>query len=119
VYGSSPAPAQTNANNAGTGGHHVAEAFNERNRRELNAADVRYVTKGRDLYAFSMGINAEKVTFAELGLSSAQQPGKIANVELLGHAKKLTWSQEAAALTVDVPMDKPARHALAFRVTLA
>jgi alpha-L-fucosidase len=118
VYGSGPAAAETGEKRA-MGEHHVAEAFNERNRRELTAAHVRYVTKGSAIYAFSMGIEAAQVSFGELALGSPQGTGKVVNVELLGHPKKLTWSQDAAALKVIVPMDKPARHALAFKVSLA
>ncbi len=118
VFGSGPTTAAPGASR-GTSEHHVAEAFNERNRRELAATDVRYVTKSSAIYAFSMGIDAAQVSFRELALGSPQGMGKVANVELLGHGKKVVWSQDGTALKVDVPMDKPARHALAFKVTTA
>ena len=58
-----------------------------------------------------------QAVIAPLALGGAQGAGKIANVELLGHKGKLQWTQDATALTVQLPLDKPCDHAVAFKVT--
>jgi len=92
--------------------------FNESNRKDLTAEDVRFTTKGKNLYAFLMGWPAKEVSIAPLGTGSEQQPGKIHNVELLGYKGKLKWSQDAAALKVQMPEQKPCDHAVTLRVAL-
>ena len=96
--------------------HHAAGAFNERNRKDLGPGDVRYVQKGKSLYAFSMGWGGKEVVFPELGTASTFQPGKVANVKLLGHGASLKWEQAADGLKVVLPAEKPSDHAIAFRV---
>jgi len=91
-------------------------AFNERDRQDLTQADVRFTTKGGDLYAFVMGVPYQTAEIAPLGSSSPLAMGKITNVELLG-AGKLEWSQDADALRVKLPVQKPCDYALVFRVS--
>src|SRR5204862_1130633 len=61
VYGMNLSPAQTSASGAsgtpGSGGGATtpANAFNEKNRKDLNVDDVRFTTKGDTLYVFVMG----------------------------------------------------------------
>ncbi len=64
-----------------------------------------------------MGWPDRQAVIAPLALGGAQGAGKIANVELLGHKGKLQWTQDAAALTVQLPPDKPCEHAVAFKLT--
>jgi alpha-L-fucosidase len=93
--------------------------FNESRRRELTADDVRFTTKGKHLYAFLMGWPTGETAIAPLGLSSEQQPGKIHNVELLGHKGKIQWTQDAGALRVKMPEAKPSDFAVALKVELS
>jgi hypothetical protein len=44
---------------------------------------------------------------------------RIRNVELLGHKAKLKWTQDAAALKVELPAEKPSDHAVTFKIALA
>jgi hypothetical protein len=44
---------------------------------------------------------------------------KIRNVELLGHKAKLKWTQDATALKVELPAEKPSDRAVAFKIALA
>jgi alpha-L-fucosidase len=115
TFGSGPLRG-TAAARAGASEHHAAEAFNERNRKELALQDVRYTQKGKTLYAFAMGWGQPEALFPELGTASAQQPGKIGKVALLGHRGLLKWSQEAGGLKVQLPNEKPCDHAIVFRV---
>ena len=68
---------------AGSSEHHQAGAFNERNRKPLTAADMRFTTEGRALYAFAMGW-PQGESIPSLAPGGTLGVGKIRNVELLG-----------------------------------
>jgi alpha-L-fucosidase len=93
--------------------------FNENKRQPLTAEDVRFTTKKGTVYAFVMGWPEKQSVVPALGTASPQSPGKIANVELLGHQGRLTWSQEATGLRVEFPAEKPSEYAVTLKVTFA
>lgn len=93
--------------------------FNESKQPPLTAEDVRFTTKGKFLYAFVMGTPVNNVTIKALGTGSAQQPGKIVNVQLLGYQDKLHWKQDKQALQVRVPSSNMSDIGVTFKVTLA
>ena len=93
--------------------------FNESRRKELTPEDVRFTTKGKTIYAFVMGWPQGQARIKALGAKSAQQPGKVRNVEMLGHKGKLKWSQSDTELAVDMPPEKPCEYAIALKATLA
>lgn len=109
VFGEGPS---TEAATAGGG-------FNESKRKALSENDVRFTTKGGVLYAFVMGLPQNQAVIKSLGTSSAQQPGKITQVELLGHSGSLKWEQAAEGLRVDLPQEKPSDYAVTFKVQFA
>ena len=115
TFGSGPATGTGPGGQAGSSQHHQAGAFNERTRKPLTAADVRYTKKGQSLYAFAMGWPEKQAVFPEL----AQGAGKIRNVQLLGFGGKVKWSQDAAGLRVEMPPQKPCEHAIALKVETA
>jgi alpha-L-fucosidase len=78
----------------------VTGNFNEDNRNDLTAEDIRFTVKGSTLYAFVMGWPGKEAAVQALGLGSPQQPGKILKVELLGYNRDLNWKQIDAALKV-------------------
>jgi alpha-L-fucosidase len=94
-----------------------SSSFNERQRKDLSAADIRFTTKGNALYAFVMGWPDYDVTIAPLALNTALRVGKIQNVELLGFDGKLEWSQDEKGLKILTPGKAPCEHAVAFKVT--
>ncbi len=94
-------------------------SFNEKKRKALTADDVRFTSKGNTIYAFVMGWPEKQASVRALGTASAQAPGKIVNVELLGHKGKVKWTQAAEALTVAMPAEKPSDHAVTLKVTTA
>ena len=115
TFGSGPATDATGKSAAaGMGEHHNEAAFNERNRKDLTAADVRYTRKGKSLYAFSMGWDGQSASFRELATGGAF--GKVGHVRLLGFDGKLKWQQDRAGLKVELPARKPCEHAVVFRV---
>ncbi len=54
-----------------------------------------------------------------LGTASPQSPGKIVNVELLGHQGRLTWTQEATGLRVQLAAEKPSDYAVTLNLAFA
>jgi alpha-L-fucosidase len=114
VYGSRAA--MDTAAARGASEHHQAGAFNERNRKDLTAADVRYTKKGSTVFAFSMGWPERQAVFPELALGGAQQAGKIGRVQMLGFRGPVKWTQDSSALRVEMPPEKPCDHAIVLKV---
>jgi alpha-L-fucosidase len=93
--------------------------FNENKRQPLIAEDVRFTTKRNTLYAFVMGWPEKEAVVQALGTASPQAPGKMVNVELLGHQGRLTWTQEATGLRVELPAEKPSDYAVTLKIAFA
>ena len=93
-----------------------SSAFNEQKRTALTAQDVRFTTKGRNLYAFVMGRPDGPAVVRSLAAGPAD---KIANVELLGYTGKVAWKQEPTGLNVTLPSALPSEHALALKIIWA
>ncbi len=81
---------------------------NEGKKPDLGAQDVRFTTKGKTLFAFVQGWPASEVVIGALGTSSAQEPGKVSRVQLLGHGESLWFAQDARGLKVQLPKAKSA-----------
>jgi alpha-L-fucosidase len=91
-------------------------AFNERNRRPLTAEDVRFTTKGDALFAFAMDWPQNgKAVFTPLALGGPQNVRQIQSVELLGSGP-VQFTQDATALTVQMPAEKPCEFAVVCKV---
>jgi alpha-L-fucosidase len=63
-----------------------------------------------------MGLPEKSLVVPPLALGGKLTVGKIQNVELLGYGGKLTWRQDEAGLSIQLPETKPCKFALAFRV---
>ena len=114
IYGTRPWKMSGNAPPPAPAGQ--GQGFNERNRKELTAGDVRFTTKGGTLYAFVMGWPGHEAVVPALALGGALGVGKIRNVELLGHKGKIKFTQDAGALKVELPTEKPSDHAITLKV---
>jgi hypothetical protein len=54
---------------------------------------------------------------SSLGTAAATKPGRVEHVELLGTNKPPTWRQDASALHVTLPDDRPeADYAAALKI---
>jgi alpha-L-fucosidase len=93
--------------------------FNEDKQSDLTASDVRFTAKGGTVYAFVQGWPEKQATVEALGLMSAQQPGKILRVELLGYKGALDWKQDDAALRVQMPAEKISDIGITLKVEMA
>jgi len=87
--------------------------FSDTKREAFTSQDVRF-SKGQALYATLLGWPHDgKVSIRSLGQNSGE---KVGNVSLLGSAAPLQWRQEADALTVRLPAEKPCEHAWVLKL---
>jgi alpha-L-fucosidase len=93
----------------------TAGAFKEK--AEYTAQDIRFTTKGKTLYAITLGEPSGRVTIKSLGRASGHEQRAVKSVALLGVAKPLNFQQTDSVLTVDLPATLPTRHASAFKIT--
>ena len=89
---------------------------------KLGEKDIRF-TRSKDskvIFAIALGWPAGEVVVQSLGTASAQAPGKVERVELLGTGEKVRWRQAADGLHVTLPAGyKPAvDYAAALKVSL-
>ncbi len=91
--------------------------FNERNRKDLTAADIRFTAKNGVVYAFLMGWpDSAMQAIPQLALGGSPGAGKIRRVELLGHKGNLKFTQNETALSVELPREKPSDYAVTLKV---
>ena len=90
--------------------------FNERRRKDLGPGDIRFTNRNGTLYAFVMGWPEREAVVAELARGGKWDVGKIRRVELLGHRGELKFTQDEAALKVELPPEKPSDHAVCFKI---
>ncbi len=107
IFGESPAPEKASED----------ASFNEKNRKDMTAADLRFTTKGETLYAFVMGWPEYKTVIKPLATNTWLRVGKVQNVELLGFDGKIDWSQDDSGLTIMTPARKPCDYGYAFKVS--
>jgi len=84
--------------------------------RPYEATDIRFTTKGKDLYVFCMGIPKEDVKILSLGKNSKVSAQKVASVKMLGGDGKLSWKQEDDALVIDKPSKLPEWPVVTFKI---
>jgi len=89
-------------------------SFNERGR--YTAQDIRFTTKGKALYAITLGEPRGRVTIASLGHNAGRT---VRSVRLLGVNQPLRFQQGASGLSIEVPDRLPTRYASAFRIGFA
>ncbi|MES2827138.1 MAG: alpha-L-fucosidase [Bacteroidota bacterium] len=90
-----------------------AQGFNEGKGKPFGAADVRFVKKGSILYATLLGWPERRLATVK-SLNSAA--GKIEKVSLLGHSGKISFQQNAEALTIHLPENAPGKSAFVLKI---
>ena len=95
--------------------------MNEDEKPDLTAQDFRFTTRGEMLYVFVQGWPQGEFVIQALGRASAQAPGRVAMVEMLGVSEPLRFRQEDSVLRVTPPVVKPAAadKGVTLRVRLA
>ena len=80
--------------------------------------DIRFTTHGDTLYATVMNWPGDQAVITSLATGAKDLPaGKIEKVELLGHAGKLEFTQDAEGLKVKFPAEKPCDFAYVLKIT--
>jgi len=82
------------------------------------AQDIRFTTRGKALYAITLGEPRQSVAITSLGRSAGNAASAVKHVHMLGVARPLAFRQTDAALVIDLPGSLPTRHASAFKITL-
>ena len=90
-----------------------AGAFNEDEKLDYSAKDVRFTVKGDALYATCLGWPGEQITIETL---KALYAAEIKSVRMLGVDQELEWTLTEAGLTIKPPAQKPCEHAYVFKI---
>ncbi|MGH9440630.1 MAG: alpha-L-fucosidase, partial [Terriglobia bacterium] len=93
-------------------------SFGEKHAKGLQykPSDIRFTTKDGAIYAIMLAWPEKQARIQAMGKNAKNLQQQISNVELLGHEGRLTWHQEADALVIDVPGNKPGDYAYTFKV---
>lgn len=84
---------------------------------KFDHTDIRFTTKGDVLYAIALGWPPNGVLrIASLAENSADYPGRIGKIELLGSRVDLRWKRDAEGLKIQVPKAPPCRYAYSFKI---
>ncbi len=108
VYGEGPSTIKSNQKKGDFGG--LADT------RDYQATDIRYTTKGGNLFAFCLSIPETEIKMELLGKNSKYLEKPIRSVTLLGSKEKLDWTQTDGALLIKKPMNYPAWAVTGFKI---
>lgn len=91
--------------------------LSEHQNADHSAKDIRYTTKGNDLYAIVLDWPGERMIFPALGTGSKHYPAEIGQVKLLGSETKLKWERKDEGLVIDLgPKPEKLDHAYVFKI---
>ena len=99
-------------------GHHAHGLWGEKDKYipEWGAQDIRFMQKGKNLYAIVLGWPGEEVKIRCLGSAGKLYPGDIRSLELLGCKEPLDWTQTPEALKVRFPKKRPCEFAFVLKM---
>ena len=93
-----------------------AQGFNEGKGKPFTAADVRFTTKGKTLYAIVLGTPQTDFQIKSLGTAAKLLDQPIGKITLLGGGGQVQWSQTADALTIKAPATSPNAIAIVYKI---
>lgn len=96
--------------------------FSEAKTPELTAADIRFTSRWKTLYAIACGWPEDKPEFVIKSLNTKDNllaKGEISHVMLLGSDEKITWTHDAEGLKIKVPVHKPGDYAYVYKILLS
>ena len=95
----------------------VDTSFGEK-QRPYTSEDIRFTVKGDTLYAFALAWPADgKIAIKTLARGSQHAQKPVRKVDLIGSTAPLRFKQDATALAITLPPDKPNPYAFCFRIT--
>ncbi|MGQ7855044.1 alpha-L-fucosidase [Pedobacter sp. WC2501] len=83
---------------------------------EYEATDIRYTTKGRDLFAFCLAVPKTDIKMELLGKNSKYLDKPISSVTLLGSKEKLDWTQTDGSLVIKKPKNYPTWAVTGYKI---
>jgi alpha-L-fucosidase len=89
-------------------------SFSDAKDKPFTADDIRYTTKGNDLFAISLDNPSKPILIRSLSTAA----GTITSVEMMGSSEKLTWKQDKNGLQIKNSASYPAKHAVVYKITL-
>lgn len=95
IYGEGPSTIKENQKKGRFGGLSDNGAY--------QPTDIRFTTKGNNIYAFCMAAPESDIRMLSLGKNSRYTNKGIASVSMLGSSEKLQWKQEDDALVITKP----------------
>jgi alpha-L-fucosidase len=85
--------------------------------KAFTSKDIRFTSKADTLYAITLALPAAKEAIVINSLSTKNNYGNVAVVELIGNVEKVRWSQGKNALIIYPPKKYPSEYAASFRIT--
>jgi len=91
--------------------------FTDTGRQPFSPEDIRFTTKGNDLYAISLVSPPNgRVVVRSLARRAGQNDGLVTKVSLLGYRGKLSWEQTPQGLEVSLPEEKPGNYSPTLKI---
>jgi len=82
------------------------------------AQDIRFTTKGATLYALALGWpENNRLSIRSLAKKPGEASNEISSIKLLGYNGKLSWTQTAEALIVNLPSTRVSDLTVGLRIT--
>ncbi|MDR0844840.1 MAG: alpha-L-fucosidase [Tannerella sp.] len=88
----------------------------DHNATAYTAQDIRFTTKGNDLYAIVLNWDNAGVLIKSLDTNTIGD-AKILNIQLLGSDEKIEWQQTDQGLKLSFPKTKPCDYAYTFKIS--
>jgi len=109
IYGEGPSTVRSNQQKGRFGGL--------KDTRDYQPGDIRFTTKGDDIYAFCMAADGNSISIKSLGKNSTLNTKKIASVKMLGGNGKVEWKQQDDALVISAPVNLPDWKVVGYKIT--
>lgn len=93
----------------------TAGSFSDNEATFYTAQDIRFTTKGNDLYAIALNWGDKPVIITSL-TPEVIGNAKIQSVEMLGTDEKIQWKETEKGLQLNFPTRKPCDYAYAFKI---
>lgn len=90
---------------------------NKSQRLNYTYEDIRFTTKGKNLYAIIMGWPGKEVTIKSLPKGKVFWFGNINKIQMLGSKSSLEWTQNEKGLTVKLPVKQPCLYAYTLKIS--
>ena len=93
-------------------------SFHDTDTLAYTARDIRFTTKGNNLYAIEMAWPSDGEAWIHtLATKSADDAAKVSAIELLGSKEAVTFQQGPDGLHIHLPAKAPGEFAYAFRIS--